>query len=122
VKYYDEALAFHLTKRGVSHRVSDQVVCVAGRNAAELRAAQADVDASFYEVAHLLRDACEERAFTDWATRERLRFDVRQTLDQQNQPSRKMFHLRSFTREEVASNRARLDAGAPKKAACDAKA
>lgn len=120
-KYYDEALAFQLTRRGVSYRISDQVVCVPARKAAELRAAQAEVDASFHEIAHLLKDACEERAFIDWARREGLRFDVRQTVDAQNQPSKKMFLLRSFTREEVALNRARLDAAAPRKAGCDAR-
>jgi len=46
-KYYNEALAFHLARRGVPYKVSDSVICVAGRNAAGLRAAEADVDASF---------------------------------------------------------------------------
>jgi len=119
-KYYNEALAFHLARRGVSHRVSDSVVCVSARNAAGLRAAEADVDASFPEVAYLLGDSCEERAFADWAKREGLRFDIRSTVDSQNQPSGRMFLLRSFTREEVASNRTRLANGAPKKATCDA--
>jgi len=119
-KYYNEALAFHLARRGVSYRVSDSVICVPGRNAAGLRAAEADVEASFHEVAHLLVDSCEERAFADWAKREGLRFDIRSTVDSQNQPSRKMFLLRSFTREEVASHRTKLVNNAPKKATCNA--
>jgi hypothetical protein len=119
-KYYNEALVFHLAKRGVSYRVSNDVVCVSGRKAAELRAAEAEVDATFHEVAYLLKDSCEERAFVDWAKREGLRYDIRSTLDSQNQRSRKMFLVRSFTREEVASNRAKLATGAPTEATCDA--
>jgi hypothetical protein len=119
-KYYNEALAFHLAKRGVSYRLSDRGVCVSGRKAAELRAAEIEVDASFHEVAYLLKDSCEERAFVDWARQEGLRFDIRSTVDSQNEPSGRMFLLRSFTREEVVTNRAKLDSGAPRKATCEA--
>jgi hypothetical protein len=119
-KYYNEALAFHLVKRGVPHRIEEHVVCVSARNAAKLRAVEADVDATFPQVAYLLRDACEERAFADWGKREGLRFDIRSTVDSQNQPSGRMFLLRSFTVEELASNRSRLANNAPKKATCDA--
>ncbi len=117
-KYYNEALAFHLAKRGVPHRIEEHVVCVSARNAAKLRAAEADVDATFPQVAYLLRDACEERAFADWAKREGLRFDIRSTVDAHNQPSGRMFLLRSFTAEELASNRSRLANNAPKSAYC----
>lgn len=119
-KYYNEALAFQLKARNVPHRVSGDVVCVSSWNAAELRAAEAAVDATFHEIAHLLKDSCEEQAFAAWAKREGLRFDIRATVDMNNQPSGRMFLLRSFTREEVASNRNRLDSGAPRKARCDA--
>jgi hypothetical protein len=119
-KFYNEALAYHLEKRGVPHRLSDSVVCVSDQNAPELRAAMAQVDASFYQVAHLLTDACEERAFVEWAKRERLRFDVRSTVDSQGEPSGRMFHLRSFTPDEVASNRTKMTNGAPKRATCNA--
>ena len=117
-KYYNAALAFHLAKRGVPYRVSGSVVCVSARNAGGLRAAEADVDASFHEVAHLLRDSCEEHAFADWAKREGLRFEIRSTANSQNQPSGRMFLLRSFTPEEVASNRTKLDNLAAKDATC----
>jgi NAD(P)-dependent dehydrogenase (short-subunit alcohol dehydrogenase family) len=119
-KYYNEALAFHLAKRGVPHKISANVVCVSARNTAGLRAAEADVDATFPQVAYLLKDSCEERAFAGWARREGLRFDIRSTVDSQNEPSGRMFLLRSFTREEVASNRAKLANDAPKKATCKA--
>ena len=119
-KYYNEAVASQLKARGVAQRVSGDVVCVSGRNAERLRAAQAAVDATFHEVAYLLKDACEEQAFAAWAKREGLRFDIRGTLDMNSQPSGRMFLLRSFTPEEVASNRTRLDSGAPKKATCSA--
>jgi hypothetical protein len=119
-KYYNQALAFHLARRGVPYRVADRVVCVSAQNAAGLRAAEADVEATFPQIAYLLKDSCEERAFAEWAKREGLRFDVRSTVNLENQQSGRMFLLRSFTSEEVASNRTRLANSAPKKATCDA--
>jgi hypothetical protein len=116
-KYYNEALALHLAKRGVPYKVSGSALCVSARNAEGLRAAEADVEATFPQVAHLLRDSCEERAFVDWAKREGLRFDLRSTVNSRNQPGR-MFLLRSFTAEEVASNKAKLANSAPKGATC----
>jgi short-subunit dehydrogenase involved in D-alanine esterification of teichoic acids len=64
----------------LSYRVGNDAVCVSGRKAAELRAAEAEVDATFHEVACLLKDSCEERAFVDWAKREGLRVDIRAAL------------------------------------------
>ena len=119
-KYYNEALAFHLAKRGVPYRLADSVVCVSTKNAAKLRAAEADVEATFPQVAYLLRDSCEERAFVEWAKRDGLRFDVRSTVDLENQASGRMFLLRSFTSEEVASNKTKLANSAPRKATCEA--
>src|SRR5687768_13002499 len=118
--YYNEALAFHLARRGVPYRVAESVVCVSEKNAVGLRAAEADVEATFPQVAHLLRDSCEERAFAEWAKREGLRFDIRSTVNLENQQSGRMFLLRSFTDEEVALNKTRLANSAPKKATCDA--
>jgi hypothetical protein len=117
VRYYDEALAFQLTKRNVSYKTSQGVVCVGGFSAADMRSAQADVDAVFNQVNRPLKDECEERAFTEWAKKEGLRFDVLPYRDPQNQPAGRMFLLRSFTPEEVASNKAKLE-GAPKGATC----
>ena len=108
LRYYDDALGHQLARRDVSYQIRrDGMVCVEGRHATEFRAAQGEVDKYFHEVAHLLKDACEQRAYESWATREKLRFDIRG----------RMFLLRSFNAEELAANRRRLSS-APKGAAC----
>jgi hypothetical protein len=120
-KYYNEALAYQLAARGIPHKISGDLVCVSARNASELSAAETRVDATFNQIAHLLRDSCEEQAFVAWAEKEGLRFDVRTTLDAQRRPSRRMFLLRSFTTEELVSNAAKLARDAPKGVICNTK-
>ena len=118
VKHYDQALVHQLNKRGIrADARPDGMVCVEGRHAQEFAAAQRDADRYFYEVAELLKDACEERAFVQWATREKLRFDVKDTVRMDGSPGGRMFHLRSFDADEVAANRRRLSS-APKGASC----
>lgn len=117
-KYYNEGLKYHLAKRGVPYRVADEVICVSGRNAPELRAAEAQLEASFHEVADLLKDSCEEQAFVEWATSERLRFDIRDTTRPDGSPGGRMFLLRSFGPEEVAENGRRLSNDAPRGMSC----
>jgi len=118
VKYFDEALAHHLTRAAVPYTIKPGgLVCVPESRAEALRTAQAEVDASFHEVAHFVKDACEEKALVAWATNQGLRFDVRPTRNARNEPSGRMFLLRSFTREEVLSNRKRLEQ-APVGATC----
>ena len=118
-KYYDEALMYHLSKKGISSRtMHGGGLCVDERFAKEFGAAQREVDSHFHEVAHRLSDSCEERAFVAWATKEKLRYDVRPTLDSLKRPSGRMFLLRSFTSEEVAANRSRLKKDAPRGASC----
>ena len=113
-KYYDDALGHQLAKRDISYHIRrDGMVCVEVRYAAEFDAAMREVDRYFHEVAELLKDACEERAFVEWATREKLRFDVRSTTD-----GGRMFLLRSFNADEVAANMRRLSKDAPKAASC----
>jgi hypothetical protein len=117
LKYYDQALAYQLGKHGVRADVrNDGMVCVAGRHGAEFDTAVREADKYFHEIADLLKDECEERAFVQWATRENLRFDVRDTTR-----GKRMFLLRSFNAEEVASNRQRLTRDAPKGTACPSK-
>lgn len=119
VKYYDQALSFHLTKAGVEHRVDrDGMVCVAKKHTAEFVAAERKTDESFHEVAYLLRDSCEESAFVDWATKEKLRWDIRQGHDANQKPGGRLLLIRSFTREEVAANADKLQNQAPKGATC----
>jgi hypothetical protein len=118
LKYYDEAIAYHLARRGVPYRIaSDGMVCVDGKHASDLIAADREAAKYFHEVADLLKDSCEEEAFVEWATREKLRFDVRGTYSSDGSPGGRMFLLRSFTAEELAANR-RLLTDAPKGASC----
>lgn len=117
LKYYDQALAYQLDKRGIRADVrNDGMVCVDGKHAAEFDKAVRETDRYFHEIADLLQDECEERAFVQWATREKLRFDVRGTTS-----GKRMFLLRSFNADEVASNRQRLTRDAPKGMTCPTK-
>ena len=117
-KYYNEALAYQLASHGIAYRLKSDVVCVSTRDASELFAAQARVHASFYQVAYKLRDSCEEQALVAWAEKEGLRFDVRDTVDAEYQPSGRMFLIRAFTPDEVTANAAKLKREAPKGATC----
>jgi hypothetical protein len=111
--HYNEGLAIHLSKGKIKHAVTDKGVCVASQDAKRLESAAEEFGNYFYDVAELLRDACEERAFVEWATRNRLRFEVRST-----DKGRRMFFLRSFNAEEVALNRQRLRNEGPKGVRC----
>ena len=118
-KYYDQALAYQLAKQNVPYTIrSGGSVCVDAKYSTQFEAAEREVANYFHEVAYLLRDSCEERAFLNWATTENLRFDIRPTLDSRKQPGRKMFLLRSFTRDDVVMNNAKLAKNAPKGATC----
>jgi hypothetical protein len=112
-KYYNEGLRYQLARLGVPHRVSGEVVCVSARRASDLRAAEMELERTFPQVAELLKDECEERAFVAWATREKLRFDVRESTS-----GHRLFLLRSFNKEELADNMRRLTKEAPKGASC----
>jgi hypothetical protein len=59
--------------------------------------------------------ACDEKALVEWAGREGLRFEVTDAVDLQRRPAGRMFHLRSYTDEEVAFHRRKLEE-APKPA------
>lgn len=118
-KYYDEALMYHLSAKKIPYRpMRGGGLCVDERFTKEYGAVQREVDSHFHEVAHRLTDSCEERAFVAWATKEKLRFDVRPVLDSLKRPAGSMFFLRSFTSEEVATNMRRLGQDAPRSAAC----
>jgi hypothetical protein len=119
LKYYDQAIGYHLAQRGVRYDIrSGGMVCVEGKYAADFVAAEREAAKYFHEVADLLKSACEEQAIVEWATREKLRFDVRGTIRSDGSPSGRMFLLRSFTAEEVAENRRRLSNDAPRGASC----
>jgi hypothetical protein len=117
--HYDAGVAYHLEKKGIPYSMRPgSGVCVAAAHSSDLDAAAAQIDNYYWEVAYLLRNACEERAVVEWATREGLRFDVSEVVDLARKPAGRMFHLRSYTQEEVVSNRRRLDE-APGRAACE---
>lgn len=119
LKYYDQALSGQLTKNGVPNTIDpERGVCVPEKHAAQLKLALGQVDLYFHEVADLLKDACEERAFIAWARKEKLRYEVRDTLRADGSPGRRMFLLRSFSPEEVAVNLRRMANDAPKGVRC----
>jgi hypothetical protein len=109
-RFYDEGLIFHLSKAGVPFRKMHQSgLCVDEKYTAQFRAAEREIDRYFPEIAHKPKDSCEERALVEWGKREKLRFDVRRGFDGQDRPAGGLFLLRSFTNEEMVSNRERLD-------------
>jgi hypothetical protein len=119
-KYYNEALSARLTANGVANKlISGSGVCVSVKDGAQIESADREVDNYFHEVAKALRDSCEERAFSEWATREKLRFDILDSTGSDRKPTgRKLFVLRSFSKEEVAVNQQRLTNESPKQAVC----
>jgi hypothetical protein len=118
-KFYDEGLIFHLSKAGVPYRkMYGSGLCVDEKYSSQFKAAEREIDRYFPQIAHNPKDACEERALVEWAQREKLRFDVRPALNSRNQPAGNLFFLRSFTSEEMASNREKLDWSAPIGATC----
>ena len=92
-------------------------ICVSETHSAELHDAQRQLEKYFYEVAYTLADSCEERAYVEWAKKEGLRFDVLRVLDARMRPQGSVLFLRSYTDEEVLSNRGKL-ASAPRQAKC----
>lgn len=117
-RHFDAGIAYHLSKAGVPHRLTpEKGVCVAEELAPAIDSATKQVEQHYWEVALKLRDACEERTLVEWATKENLRFEVGDVVDLERKPAGRMFHLRSFTPEEVALNRRKLDE-APRAPAC----
>lgn len=118
-KYYDEGLIFHLSKARVPYRLSHgSGLCVEEKYGPQLRAAERELDRYFPQLAHNPKDACEERALAEWATREKLRFDLRPAFNMRHEPAGNLFLIRSFTREEMIANREKLDHSAPIGATC----
>lgn len=117
-RHYAAGVAHHLSAKGVPYRLVEGGICVSEDRGAELEAAQRRVFEHFWEVAHHLADACEERAYVEWAEREKLRFEVSDVVDLARKPAGRMFHLRSFTADEAAANRRKLQ-DAPRGASCE---
>lgn len=119
-KHHNEALSARLTANGVANKlIPGSGVCVSVKDGAQIDRADLEVDNYFHEVAKALRDSCEERAFSEWATREKLRFDILDSASADRKSTgKKMFVLRSFSKEEVTVNQQRLDNDSPKQAFC----
>lgn len=118
-KFYNDGLIFHLSKASVPYRrMHGSGLCVNEQYSSQFKAAQHEIDRYFPEIAHNPKDACEERALVEWAQKEKLRFDLLPALDSQNRPAGNLFFLRSFTYEEMVSNRERLERSAPTGATC----
>ena len=118
-RFYDDGLIFHLSKAGIPfRRMQGGGLCVDEKYSFQFKAAEREMERYFPQVAHNPKDACEERALVEWAQRERLRFDLRPALDSQNRPAGNLFFLRSFTYEEMVSNREKLEKSAPVGSTC----
>ena len=109
-RYFDEGLIFHLSKAGVPYKRGQlkEIVCVDEKYSSEFGLAERELERYFHEVAYDPRSKCEEDALVRWATKEGLRFEINPVLDAQRRPRRSMFFLRSFTQDQVVSNRAKL--------------
>jgi len=115
VKFYDEGLIFHLEKARVPYRKMDRGgLCVDEKHGPQFKEAERELEKYFPQIAHLPKDSCEENALVEWAKREKLRYDVRPTVDGAGRPSgHNLFLLRAFTAEEMATYRDKLDHSAP---------
>jgi hypothetical protein len=129
-QYYVEALSKRLSKNGVTHSFhpkgsvpnrSEASVCYAPRFKPDVKKATQEVDNYFREVAGVLRDACEERAFVEWAAKEKLPIEVVDTESSDGKYAGRMFLIYSITPEDVALNRQKLLDGAPRNARCEKK-
>jgi hypothetical protein len=119
--HYDAGLAYHLAKRGVPYTAGpERGVCVAEERSSDMAAAMTQLDSHYWEVAKALKNACEERAYVEWASRAKLRFDVGDVVDLSRKPAGRMLHLRSFTAEEAVEYQRKLDAAA-KNVDCEAR-
>lgn len=116
--HYDEGVAYQLELKGIARRFSaEQGVCVNEELLPEVDDAMRRLDRYFWKIDYALHDPCEERAFVEWATGQKLRFDVSGRVDLEGNPAGRVFRLRSFTQEEVDRNRRKLDE-APKDVTC----
>lgn len=113
-RYWDQALSRQLAKNDVRHVMRPpNNVCFSTADAKRVEAATREVDNFFPEVAALLKDACEERAYVEWATAAGLLFEVGAAKDSAGNPGGRLFMLRSLTKEDVPINRQRLSNEAP---------
>ena len=114
-RYYDEGLIFHLEKARVPYRKMEHGgLCVEEKHGPRLKEAERELEKYFPQIAHNPKDACEEQALVEWAKREKLRYDVRPTVDAAGRPTgRNLFLLRAYTAEEMATYRDKLDRSAP---------
>ena len=119
-KYYSEALSKRLTLNGVPHTFNlGRGVCFAPVKAAEVDKASREVDQYFWEVATAFTDSCEEKAFVAWAEKEKLRFEVFESMNAARKPSgRRLVTIYSMSKEDVDVNRRKLWNEAPKGIRC----
>jgi len=120
--HYAAGVVHHLSQNAVPHRIDPAAgVCVAAARWSEVEAATQHIDRVYWKVSRPLADECEEKALAEWATREKLRFDISTAYDLKRRPAGRTLYLRSFTSEEMAVNRRKLRE-APRDEACKATA
>jgi hypothetical protein len=107
-KYYDDGVAFYLSRAKVPYTKTADSVCVEPRYMNQLKAAIEQLEMYFPQIAHRPKDSCEESALVEWGQREGLRYDLRASIDDRNRPAGDLFLIRSFTREEMVENQGKL--------------
>ena len=119
--HYNQGLSRLLTEKGVVNSVKpNRGVCFARSDESKVRAAERELDGYFYEVADILRNSCDEAAVVAWASREKLPFEVHDTIGSDGRPSFRMINIYSFSKGEVESNRRKLSE-APRVRECGGK-
>jgi hypothetical protein len=117
-KHFDDGLVYHLARANVPYLRKDPgLVCVDEKHTKKLVAAEAELENYFHEIAIVPLDDCGERALIEWAQKEGLRYEVDRTFDAQRRPIGKLLFVRSFTYEQLQSNREKLKA-APERVKC----
>ncbi len=126
-QYYIDALSKRLTKNGITHSLhpkgsvpkeEEARVCYLPRFSPDVKKENREIDNYFREVAAVLRDSCEELAYVEWATKEKLPFEVVDTTSLDGKRAGRMFNLYSITPEDVALNRQKLLDHAPRNKRC----
>jgi hypothetical protein len=119
--YYNQGLSRILAANGVASSVQPgRGVCFAEGDAPKVKAAERELERYFFEVADTLRNSCDEAAVVAWASREKLPFEVHDTIGSDGRPSFRMINIYSFSQAEVESNRRKLSE-APRIRQCEAK-
>ncbi len=122
-KHYSKAVSQKLEMDSVRHRVSAKgELCFTVNNLSEIRRTEREVDKYFAAVTGLFRNECEEKLIIDWAIRNNIALEVFDATDAKTGKPRRLFHIYSFSEEDVFKNRGKLLLEAPDESVCHPRA